>query len=137
MDEIDLEKFRVLSGAKSKSTTTHEPVKRHQRGEKYLAAIPWEWVSTAACLPGHAIQVALAIWFLKSVNRSNTVHLGGTALRELGVERQAGYRALKYLERAGLIRCEHARGRRPVVTVLEVPRKLNGNGKESSMAGEN
>jgi DNA-binding MarR family transcriptional regulator len=64
--------------------------------------------------------VALALWHLSGLNRqAKTVTLTGKVLRELGVERHAGYRGLEALEAAGLVTVERHPGRRPVVTILE------------------
>jgi hypothetical protein len=137
MDQIDLEKFRV------KSEPNNTPVPdakrpRHKPGVKFFAGpVPWDWLSTAANLPGRAMHVAIALWFLKSVKYSDTVALSGKLLRELGVERQAGYRGLKALENAGLVSCTRAPGRLPVVTIILTSVKSNGNGNEGDMKGDN
>jgi hypothetical protein len=138
MDEIEVEKFKLKTEIKLPSPSGNgNPRKRHRPGEKFLCGpIPWDWLTAAARLRGRATQVAIAIWFLRFVKGSMTIRLSGKVLRELGVERKAGYRATKALERAGLISCVHALGKSPIVTILIAPTLSNGNGKESGMKGE-
>jgi hypothetical protein len=61
----------------------------------------------------------VAIWFLAGMRRSATVPLSGSVLRDCGVDRHAGYRGLRVLEQAGLVRVQRHPGRNPVVTVLD------------------
>jgi DNA-binding transcriptional ArsR family regulator len=46
------------------------------------------------------------------------VELSNIATLEFGLDRNAKYRTLAWLERAGLVRVERRRGRSPVVTLL-------------------
>jgi hypothetical protein len=93
---------------------------RHRQGEKFLKGpIPWEWMTEAARLPGKALKVGIALWFLAGVQRKRTVTLSGSALRDLDVSRFAGYRALTALEKAGLVSVQRHIGQNPVVTILE------------------
>jgi hypothetical protein len=71
-------------------------------------------------LPGKALAVGVALWFLRGVRRSYTVTLGSATLEQFGVDRFAKYRALKNLEQAGLVRVKRRRKKNPVVTILEV-----------------
>jgi hypothetical protein len=93
---------------------------RHKHGEKFLKGpIPWEWLTKAAQLPGHGLHVAVGLWFLAGLNKKSTVMLTSKVLKELGVERRTGYRALEALERAGLVSVERHVGRSPRVTILD------------------
>jgi hypothetical protein len=80
--------------------------------------IPWFWVTAAAALPGQALPVGLCLWRLVGAMRSDTVSFGNADLRPLGIDRAAKSRALRALERAGLIAVVHRPGRFPRVTVL-------------------
>src|SRR5436190_17675163 len=74
------------------------------RGQRFLKGpIPWAWLMRAAQLPGRALHIGVALWFLSGLTRSFTVKLGGRPLAELGVDRHSKYRALRQLENAGLI----------------------------------
>ena len=132
MDQIDIEKFRIETERHPKMPGS-QPIPRHKLGENFLAGpIPWDWLTTAACLPGRALQIAMAIWFSVFVKKSSTVQLGSTVLRQLGVCRKSTYRGLKALEGAGLISCDRGNGRRPFITVLPASGvSTNGNGNES------
>ena len=97
---------------------------RHRSGEHFLRGpIPKDWLCTASRAAGHGsgFKVAIALWYLSGLNRqAKTVKLRGSVLRELGVERHAGYRGLQALERAGLVIVERRSGQSPVVTILAV-----------------
>jgi hypothetical protein len=80
--------------------------------------IPWFWVTAAMGLPGRALPVGLCLWRLVGAMRSDTVSFGNADLRPLGIDRAAKSRALRALERAGLIAVVHQPGRFPRVTVL-------------------
>lgn len=134
MDQFNPENFRFKSGNPSQRKRRDLP--RHKKGEKFLAGpIPWSWLVVAARLPGRSIHVALALWFLANVKNSIEISLSGKLLRELGVNRKAGYRGLRALERAKLVSCIRSPGCCPMVMILEFPIVVNGNGKESGMVG--
>ena len=131
MNNFDLEKINMKSNKGLVNGTKNH---RFAPGEKFLRGpIPLVWLSQAASLPGHAINVALALWFLKGLTKSNTVRLGRTVSKYFCIERQAGYRGLRALERAGLVICKRSSGSRPIITILESPVIINGNGNEGSM----
>lgn len=80
--------------------------------------LPWVWLTTCACLPGRALQVALALWFEAGLRKSHTVQLRPKHLRALGTDRHAVRRALLAMEGAGLVTVTRAPGRAHVVTIL-------------------
>ena len=91
-------------------------------GEFLRGAIPLSWLGRACRLPGaKVVAVALAVWFLSGLRGTReSLPLTGAALRRFGVDdRSAKYRALKELERAGLIRVDRRQGKNPLVTVLD------------------
>ncbi len=93
---------------------------RHKAGEKFLKGpIPLNWLSTAAKLPGKSLHVGIAIWFTASLEKSATVPLSNVAGLPFGLDRNAKYRALKWLEKAGLILVERKLGRSPKITILD------------------
>jgi hypothetical protein len=81
--------------------------------------IGWSWLTAAANLPGSALHVALAIHFLNGFNQTGTVKLSPSVLRDLGVKRHSGYRAIHVLEEAGLISTIRKRGCSPIITLCE------------------
>lgn len=94
----------------------------HRRYRHFIKGpIPLSWMSRACQLPGHALHVALCLWYLCGLTRSRTVTLGNRVLRDFHVDRHAKYRALGALERAGLVRVTQARGALPRVEILDSP----------------
>jgi hypothetical protein len=92
---------------------------RFKPGQRFLRGpIPWNWLSGAALLPGKSLQVGLAVWHLAGLKTAMTVELSRVPLKSLNVTRQAGYRGLKALENAGLIKAERRKGRKTRVTIL-------------------
>src|SRR5262245_9639020 len=101
-----------------------DPGLQHTPGEPFIRGpIPWRWVVLSATLPGKALSVALALWFQAMRLRPPraTISLPTQVLRDLQVSRQAAYRALQHLERAGLVRVQRKTGCRPLVTILPAP----------------
>ena len=119
VDSIDPSRLALSRKEEPAKKITGLP--RHKPGEKFLKGpIPWIWLTAAASLPGKALHVAIALWFMASVKRSGTVALSGKTLRSLGVERHSGYRGLNALETAGLVAVERHSGRNPLVTILDL-----------------
>ena len=86
--------------------------------------IPMAWLNEAARLPGKALNLGIAIWWLAGMAQTKTFKLTGKALDQLGVSRDAAADALKRLEGRGLIRVQRAPGQRPTVEILSVARKV-------------
>ncbi|MEW6406866.1 MAG: hypothetical protein AB1649_34245 [Chloroflexota bacterium] len=90
-------------------------------GEKFIKGpIPLEWMAAAGRLPGKVMQVATALWFQFGVEKSLTVSLSSKVLKKFGVDRHSKSRALKALERAGLVSVKQSPGCNPVVTFIEI-----------------
>jgi len=95
----------------------------HRHGEKFLKGpVPLSWLSGAARLPGKALHVGVVLWFLAGLKNARTVSLPNGVLRLFGVDRSAKYRALGWLEQAGLVSVERHPGRNPAVTLLDAGR---------------
>jgi hypothetical protein len=93
---------------------------RHRPGEPFLKGpVPWRWLTTAAALPGKALQVALLLWKEAGCRKSRCVTLCLAHGAEVGVTRKAGRHALRRLEAAGLVRVAHLPGRALQVTLLD------------------
>ena len=97
------------------------PSRRRPQGRFLKGPIPLVWRQAAAQLPGKALHVGIALWFLVGVQGSLTVPLTPSLLRQFGINRHAGYRAVHALEGAALVRVRRHRGRGPVVTVVGGP----------------
>ena len=80
--------------------------------------IPLDWLSTAAHMPGKALALGLALWWLHGMSKGAPVKLSKKATDLFDISRDAGYDALRRLESADLITVIRAPGRRPTVKVL-------------------
>jgi DNA-binding MarR family transcriptional regulator len=119
---LDVTKL-TLNGAALPPAFSKKPgvMYRRQTAAFLKGPIPLSWLQRAARLAGKALQVAIALRYRCGIERTLTVKLTSTLLREFGVERDAKARALRQLERVGLVAVSRNHGRNPVVTVLEVP----------------
>ena len=117
-----LDQLRIDARA-TLSERSVEKLPRHKPGQKFLKGpIPLNWMSSAAAQPGKALHVALALWFWAGMKRSRQVILSMSWLRAtLGVDRHSGYRGLASLEVIGLVSVVRHRGRKPIVTLLDMP----------------
>jgi hypothetical protein len=84
------------------------------------------WLEVACRLPGRAWQAATALYFESAtggIRNTDTVTLSARARRRFGLDNRTTLRkALKALERAGLVRVEGRPGARSRITILDVPR---------------
>ena len=83
--------------------------------------IPLDWLSRAAALPGRSLHVAIAVWFMAGLKKTSMVPVSNITSLQFGLDRNAKYRALEWLEHANLIAVERRAGRAPIVTILEAP----------------
>ncbi len=92
---------------------------RPRRGEGFLKGpVPLGWLEAAARLPGKSLHAGVALWYAAGLSRSAVIPLSNLAGLRFGMDRNAKYRALEWLEEAGLIKIERKLGRAPVVTIL-------------------
>jgi hypothetical protein len=82
--------------------------------------IPLAWLNEAAKLPGKALNLGIAIWWLAGMAKAKTFKLTAKALDQLDISRDAASSGLKRLEAQGLIRVQRAPGQRPTVEILPV-----------------
>ena len=80
--------------------------------------MPPPWLEAAARLPGKSLHAGVALWYVAGPTRSPSVPLSNLSGGKFGLDRNAKYRALEWLERAGLVRVERKLGCAPVVTIL-------------------
>jgi hypothetical protein len=86
---------------------------------KFIAGpIPVSWVCQASKLGVKTLLVGLALWHIKGLRKNNTFIVSNLMLRDWGIQADAKSRALRKLERAGLISVERQAKRSPQVTLL-------------------
>ena len=91
------------------STPKHPP--RHKKGEKFLRGpIPLLWIDVASRLPGKALAVGLRVWFESGCRGDRTVSVTLARLARAGMTTSTARRAVRELERAGLITVERPTG---------------------------
>jgi hypothetical protein len=101
---------------------TRRPPPRPRPGGHYLKGpIPLDWLSAAARLPGKSLHVGIALWFMGGLHKSRAVPLSNIASLRFGLDRNSKYRALAWLEGAGLVTVERKLGRAPIVTLSDAP----------------
>src|SRR5262249_25657046 len=87
--------------------------------DKFIAGpIDVSWVYKASRLGVKTLLVGLALWHLKGLRRFNTFIVSNLMLGEWKISPDAKSRALRKLEKAGLITVERRGKRSPVVTIL-------------------
>ena len=122
-DDFDLDEIRI-GNLEQIRINLPKPVSkrlpRHELGEEFLKGpIPANWLKRAACLPGQAISLGLAVWFIAGIRKTRTVALSLRKQSEWGLTRFSAYRALKELERAGLVKAERRPGSSIAITLLD------------------
>ena len=124
MSDLDPSKFRLpdrhsapgmVAKTKFRRSLTHGPRQKFLKGP-----IPWLWLQRAARLPGKALHVAIELWHLSGLLKSDEVRPSLSKLGGLGVSRTAAARGLAALESAGLVSVERGRGRKALVTIESV-----------------
>jgi hypothetical protein len=114
---------RLRYDAAQAPVRTTRRVPRHAPGQHFLKGpIPWAWLVEAGRLRGAALPVALKIWQLAGIHRAAIFEFSASrAAREVGLDDRSGHRGLRALERAGLIRMDSRKGRKPVIEILDRP----------------
>ena len=110
---------RIRERLSDVSRRRHQANKKRRQAEFVRGPIPVAWIGKAAELPGRALAVGLAVWFIVGARRhSNAVC--PSLLARFGVSQRTAYRGLAALERAGLVEVDRHRGRCPRVTIQDV-----------------
>jgi DNA-binding transcriptional ArsR family regulator len=88
------------------------------RGKFIAGPIDVSWVVRAKRLGATPLLVGLALWHLKKLRQCDTFTVSNLMLKEWGIQPDAKSRALRALERDGLIRVERRGKRSPLVTIV-------------------
>lgn len=88
------------------------------RGKFIAGPLDVPWVVQASRLGVKALLVGLALWHLKRLRQAETFTVSNLMLQEWGVQPDAKGRALRALEKAGLISVERRGKRSPRVALI-------------------
>lgn len=111
-----------------KQTKTHSQSSGSAKSDPFLKGpIPLWWLQGAARLGKRPLVVGLALWFQLGVTKRNPVILSNVAVRRWGMDRYGKYRALRALEKAGLVAVENRGYQSASVKVLTTRRARRSN----------
>ena len=121
MGNIDLNHVRLQDNfPEAVSAPESNTLPQHRKGERFLKGpIPMHWLSKAIPLSGKELAVAIVLWHFAGMLDTSIIKLTNAKVRRFGLDRYAKTRGLEGLEKAGLVRVERAKGRSPVVTILD------------------
>ena len=88
------------------------------RGKFIAGPIDVQWVVQAKRLGATPLLVGMALWHLKKLRQADTFTVSNLMLQEWGIQPDAKSRAVRALERAGLIRVDRRGKRSPRVTLI-------------------
>jgi hypothetical protein len=108
-----------LSEVLGEASRRRQEAKSLRRDRHFIKGpLPMRWIVRAARLPGKAVQVGLALWFMRGMVGNEPIKLSTDLLGRFNVGRKAAYRALARLEGDGLIWAERGPGRLPRVSII-------------------
>lgn len=99
------------------------------RGKFIAGPLDAVWLSQARKLGATALWVGLVLWFLRGLKKSDTFVVSNLILQEWGVQPDTKSRALRRLEKAGLVTLERRGKRSPRVTII-VRQSTSGDAAE-------
>ena len=88
------------------------------RGKFIAGPVDVDWVCKASRLGVKALLVGLALWHLRGLRKADTFVVSNIMLRDWGVQQDAKRRALRALQKIGLIKIERLGKRSPQVTLV-------------------
>ena len=87
--------------------------------DKFIAGpVDVSWLCRASHLGVKALLVGLALWHIKGLRKADTFIVSNLMLQDWGIRPDAKRRALRKLEKAGLIKVERRGKRSPQVTLV-------------------
>lgn len=88
------------------------------RGKFIAGPVDVAWICEASRLGVKALLVGLAVWHIRGLKKSNTFIVSNLMVRDWGIEPDAKSRALRALEKAGLVTMARRGKRSPRVTLV-------------------
>jgi hypothetical protein len=104
--------------ARSQGSSRHGRRPTPVRGKFIAGPIDVSWVCQASRLGVKALLVGLALWHIRGLRKSDTFIVSNLMVKDWGIEPDAKGRALRKLEKAGLIKIGRREKRSPIVTLV-------------------
>jgi hypothetical protein len=123
-DRFDPEKLRIppaMIEANWRAQREAQKPARSREGRRFIQ-MPWDWHIDLVDAPGHTLWLAEHLAYLDWKAHGQPFKLANMALAEMGVTRYVKWRALRELERRGLIRVQSCPGGSPTITILRPAR---------------
>jgi DNA-binding transcriptional ArsR family regulator len=99
------------------------------RGKFIAGPVDVVWLSQARKLGVTALWVGLGLWFMRGLKRSDSFIVSNLMMQEWDVLPDAKSRALRALEKAGLITIEPRAKRSPRVTLVVEGKRSDSSGR--------
>ena len=118
----DLDSLRLTPEQAARVSIREVETEARKRRNRRFIRGPFQWsqVRTASRLPGKAVVVWLLLHHQSCLRRRpREITMPNAMLAEFGVDRFAKARALRDLERGGLIRVKRAKGQSSRITLVE------------------
>jgi len=97
------------------------PPRPRRTGRFLKGPVPWPWLAGAMQLPGKALAVGLMLWLQRGITGRRTVLFCLARAAADGIPTATARRAIRALERAGLVTICRKPGRGLEVTLLDPP----------------
>jgi hypothetical protein len=101
------------------ATPTLKPHKIRTKRQRFIM-VPWHWFEALQDCSATTHRVALYLLWLHWQRKGGPIKLANKTLNLGGVSRQSKWRALRDLERRGLLLVEHQYGKSPMVRLLKL-----------------
>jgi hypothetical protein len=113
-------RLRLTQGGVARSQGDSRQGRRSSpiQGKFIAGPVDVSWVCQAGHLGIKALLVGLALWHLKGLRKADTFIVSNLMVQDWGIQPDAKSRALRALEKAGLIRIERCGKRSPRVTLV-------------------
>jgi hypothetical protein len=92
-----------------------------QQGKFLKGPVSWAWLRRAMRLPGKSLAIGLILWRESGCTKDRTVHFCLARAAAEGIPTTTARRAIRELERAGLVTIRRRSGRGLEVTILVDP----------------
>jgi DNA-binding transcriptional ArsR family regulator len=128
--EWNLDRLRLDQETLTGSQGVNRPGRRASpiSGKFIAGPIDVAWVVQASRLGVKALLVGLALWHIRGLRKCDTFTVSNLMLQEWGIQPDAKSRALRALEKAGLIKIERQGKRSPRVSLV-VGKGYQGQGQ--------